>query len=70
MADELSDSQILHEIKTKASVPLWPHTGRALRLKRGASDVAAEEGKIPTLDNISRLRTVPTAWIRRQLQID
>ena len=56
----LSDEQIRGDIFTKLAVPLWPHTGRALNLQRGATYAAAEAGKIPTLDVSSRKKDVST----------
>jgi hypothetical protein len=53
------------QIRERLSVPLWPHAGRALNLKRFATYAAAE---IPTL-GVSRKKTVATSWLRRKLGI-
>jgi hypothetical protein len=50
-------------------VPLWPTTGRALGLKRGATYAAAKSGEIKTI-RIGRLKRVPTAWVRAKLGLD
>jgi hypothetical protein len=62
----MTDEQIKKDIQEKLSVPLWPHTGRALNLQRGATYAAAAAGKIPTL-NVSRKKDVICAWIRSKL---
>jgi hypothetical protein len=50
-------------------VPLWPTTGKALGLKRGATYSGAAKGEIPTI-NVGRLKRVPTAWLRRKVGLD
>jgi hypothetical protein len=67
-SDELSDEEIMQAIMTKASVPLWPHTGRVLNIRRGATYDAGKDGRIPTL-GVSRKQDVSTAWIRQKLGI-
>lgn len=64
-----TDEEIKKDILEKLTVPLWPHTGRALNLRRGATYAAAASGKIPTLD-VSRKKDVPCAWIRDKLNIN
>jgi len=53
-----------------AVLNLWPETGQLLGLKRGATYEGAAEGRIPTIEGLGRLKKVPTAWLRRVLQID
>ena len=65
----MKDDEIRQAILEKLSVPLWPHAGQALNLKRGASYDAAEAGKIPTID-VSRKKSVPTQWLRQQLHLE
>lgn len=65
----ISDEQIQKDILTRLSVPLWPHTGRSLGLKRGATYTAEKAGKIPTIDGVSRLKAVPTTWLRQKLSL-
>jgi hypothetical protein len=55
---------ILREPTT--SVPL---AGKALGLGRNASYEAARRGNIKTI-RMGKLKRVPTAWLRRELQID
>ena len=62
----MTDEEIRKAIQERLSVPLWPHTGRALNLQRGAAYAAAPAGKIPTLD-VSRKKDVPTEWLRDKL---
>jgi hypothetical protein len=64
----MTDEEIRSAIQTRLSVPLWPHAGQALGLKRGATYDAARAGKIPTLD-VSRNKDVPTEWLQRKLQL-
>lgn len=45
-----------------------PEAGRALKLSRNASYQAASRGEIPTLQ-MGRMKRVPTAWLRRVLQL-
>jgi hypothetical protein len=51
------------------TVPLWPTAGQSLGYGRNATYAAAARGEIPTLD-VGRLKRVPTAWLRRTLQLD
>ena len=65
----LSDKALRKAIEEKLTVPLWPHAGQALGLKRGATYAAAAEGKIEVIEDVSRLKNVPTAWLRAKLKI-
>jgi hypothetical protein len=49
-----------------AVLPLWPETGKLLKLKRGATYAAERRGEIETI-TIGRLKRVPTAWLRQKL---
>ena len=51
------------------TMPLFPDTARALHLGRSAVYAAASRGEIPTIKIGSR-RVVPTAALRRMLQLD
>ena len=51
------------------TLPLWPDTGKILGLGRSAVYDAARRGEIPTLRFGARV-VVPTAALRRMLQID
>jgi hypothetical protein len=64
-----TDEELRRLILTKMAVPLWPETGRALGLSRGASYSAARAGDIATID-IGRRKLVATAWLRKKLHIE
>jgi hypothetical protein len=66
---KLSDRELRRQIEEKLAVPLWPHAGQALGLKRGAAYAAAAAGKIETVDKVSRLKAVPTAWLKAKLRM-
>lgn len=53
----------------RPTVQLWPTTGRALGLGRSSTYAAAERGEIPTI-RLGRRVVVPTAALRRMLQLD
>ena len=60
----------MHKLLSENAVlPLWPETGRLLGLSRCSACKMAEDGKIKTVP-FGRLKKVPTAWLRRVLQID
>jgi hypothetical protein len=52
-----------------AVLPLWPETGQLLGLSRASVYKGAEDGRIKTVP-FGRLKKVPTAWLRRVLEID
>lgn len=55
---------------TTPTVPLWPFTGReVLGISKNSTYAAAAAGQIPTLRLGKRL-VVPTAALRRMLQLD
>jgi len=67
MTGEISDKELRRAFDERLSVRLWPHTGQALNLKRGATyAAAAAAGEIPTLD-VSKKKNVSTAWLRAKL---
>jgi hypothetical protein len=59
----------LAEILAKPTCDI-PEAGRALGLERGGSYAAAARGDIKTIPCGPRRKKVPTAWLRRTLQID
>jgi len=61
--------QAIKEIKTRPTVPLWPHVGLALNLSRGSVYSAAARGEIETVKIGHAIRAV-TAPLRRKLGID
>lgn len=62
------DETILQDIKTRLTVPVWPHAGQALGLGRNASYEAAGRGEIESR-RFGRRLVVPTAWLREVLHI-
>ena len=58
--------QIMVDIKTLPTVPLWPHAGRALGLGRKMAYQAGKTGDIAVI-RIGRLVRAPTAPLRKQL---
>jgi hypothetical protein len=60
----------VHKLLTENAVlPLWPETGRLLGLSRSSTYKGAEDGTIKTI-SLGRLKRVPTAWLRRKLELD
>jgi hypothetical protein len=57
------------QAEEQPTVTLWPETGQALRLSRSATYDGAARGEIPTI-RIGRRLLVPTAALRRMLQLD
>lgn len=51
------------------TVDLWPTAGQALGLGRNGAYAAATRGDIPTI-RVGRLLRVPTAALRRMLELD
>lgn len=49
---------------------LWPDTGRAIGLGRGATYAAAARGDIPTVPAGGHKKRVPTALLRQMLGLD
>jgi hypothetical protein len=63
----LSWQQIMHAIKTRPTVPVWPVAGPALGyFSKTASYEAARDGRIRTIDQ-GRKKPVPTSWLRQVL---
>ncbi len=53
----------------RPTIPVWPDAGKALGLSRSATYQAAAVGEIPTI-RLGRRIVVPTAALRRMLQLD
>lgn len=67
----LTYREILEAIRTRHSVELWPIAGQALDYETpGATYAAAKRGKICLIEDGSRRKRVPTAWLRRVLCLD
>ena len=60
--------EMMNDIATRPTVPLWPHCGFALNLSRPGTFAAARTGKIKTL-NIGRRRPALTSHLRKILEI-
>jgi hypothetical protein len=72
--EPLSDAEILNDIKTKPTVPVWPHYGRVYDLSRGKSyEIAAKGGPeflhIPAGDDRTLYRVI-TSLLRKKLGIE
>jgi hypothetical protein len=61
--------EIRRLLTENAVLPLWPQTGKILKLSRGATYAAAERGDVKTIA-FGRLKRVPTAWLRQKLGLD
>ncbi len=55
--------------RDRPTLDLWPETGRYLGLSKCSTYDAAHRGEIPTI-RIGRRLLVPTAALRRMLQLD
>jgi len=64
------EDEIKEALKTRLVVPLWPHAGVALGLKRGSAYAAAARGEIPCIDVGVRKKNVATSWIRQTVGLD
>jgi hypothetical protein len=64
----LTPQQMLEDIKTRPTVPLWPHAGWAYGLSRPGTYAAARRGDIETLKG-GRRRPALTAPMREKLMI-
>lgn len=65
----LTPEQMLKDIKSRPTVPLWPHAGWALKLSRTGVYAAARRGDIVT-DKTSRRRPALTGPLRKRLAIE
>jgi hypothetical protein len=65
-----STKEVLKMLNNSAVLPLWPEVGGdILGLSRNGAYQAAQRGDIKTVD-MGRLKKVPTAWLRRKLELD
>jgi hypothetical protein len=65
----MSVDEIRRMLDENAVVPLWPEAGTALGLTRGHTYRGATAGDIKVIP-IGRLKKVPTAWLRKKLELD
>jgi hypothetical protein len=61
--------QVLEDIKSKPTVPLWPHVGMALNMSRNGVYAAAKRKEIDVI-HIGRSIKVITASLRKRLGLD
>lgn len=61
--------EILEDIRSRPTVPVWPHAGMALNLSRTSSYAAAKRKEIETIQ-IGRSIRVPTFWLRKKLGLE
>jgi hypothetical protein len=61
--------KILEEIRTKPVVPVWPHAGMALGLRRGSTYAAAARNEIDVIRFGRSIKAV-TAPLRKRLGLD
>jgi hypothetical protein len=61
--------EILKEIRTKPVVPVWPHAGMALGLRRGSAYAAAKRNEIDVI-RFGRSVKAVTAPLRKRLGLD
>ena len=63
-------SEIQKMLDTNVVLRLWPETGKKVPgLSRGGTYAAAQRGDIKTV-RVGRLKLVPVAWLRKQLELD
>lgn len=53
----------------RPTLAVWPDTGQILGLSKASAYAAAASGEIPTI-RVGRRLLVPTAALRRMLQLD
>lgn len=61
--------EILNDIRTRPTVPIWPHAGVALGLCRGSAYAAVARNEIDVI-RIGRSIKVVTAPLRKRLGLD
>jgi hypothetical protein len=66
---KLKLDEAIEEVRTRPTVPLWPHLGLILRMSRGSVYEAARRGDIDVIQIGHRYKAV-SATLRRKLGID
>jgi hypothetical protein len=61
--------EILEDIRTKPTVPLWPHVGTVLGISRGSTYAAARRGDFELLE-VGRLKRAISAPLRKRLGLN
>jgi len=62
-------TEILEDIRTKPTVPPWPHAGKASGLTKGGTYAAIHRGEIEVI-RFGRLFKVVCAPLRKRLGIE
>ena len=74
MAAKLSDAEILEDIKTRPTVPIWPHYGWAHSCGRNKAYELAQKGKpeefVRLGDGDRKMVRAITAPLRKKLGIE
>ena len=65
----MTDAEILEDIKTKPTVPVWPHLGFAYGCSRGSAYKMAAAGGSEFF-RVGRLIRAATAPLRKRLGIE
>jgi hypothetical protein len=63
----VNDATLRRALLTRLTMPKY-QAGRIFGWGRHATDQAVKDGQLPIIDGPKQ--SVPTAWIRKQLQID
>jgi hypothetical protein len=61
--------EILKDLRTKPTIPVWPHVGKLLDLSRGSVYAAAHSGEIDVII-IGRRMLAVSAPLRRRLGLE
>lgn len=67
--DEIDLDEIIQEIRTKPTVPVWPHAGRAQGLTKSATYRALQRGEIEVLKFGQRYKAISAA-LRKRLGLE
>jgi hypothetical protein len=62
--------KIMDDIKTKPTVPIWPHLGAVFGRSRGAIYEDANQGRLDYVIRVGRSFRAVTAPLRKKLGID
>jgi hypothetical protein len=63
-------NEVLEDIKTKPTVPVWPHLALALGISRPAAYAMVRAGKAEVVEFGTVRKRVVSAWLRKVLQLD
>jgi hypothetical protein len=66
--EKMTVSEVLKMLEENPTVPLWPHAGTALGLKRAQAYKAAAKGDIKTVQ-FGGLKRVTSSWLRHKLDL-